>query len=639
MAAMSSVLSTHDGDVTDELVEYYRVRAKGGAGLITVEFSGVLRAFGRAEPQQLMLDRDSDIDGHRRLVEAICTSGSKAAVQLHSPGQYSHPSTREGLAVAPSAQFSRRDATKQLCRALTEAEIFRLVDAFGASARRAVAAGYEAIEIHGAHGYLPQAFLSPLKNLRDDAWGGDEERRLRFALEIIGAVRDAIGPDRPLIYRLSSAEYVDGGLSLDDMVRIAPRLVAAGVDILNVSSGTIDGTLDRAVDPMSVPEGWRFTHSRALKDATGVPVMGPGPVRWPETGEAALADGNTDIVALGRPLLADPEWPNKAFGGQRGAIRPCTNCNWCFERVIRHEPIGCAENPLAGRELQAKHLVGGETRVALVVGAGPGGMAAALDLAEAGFETDLFEARTVLGGGLTTSGAPPLKDKLFWYRDHLIERLDGSPVRVHLATSATANMLAARHPDLVVLATGAQDRGHLVDGDDLPICTSAYDLLTEQADFEANPHQPIIVYGGGETGCETAEYLAQRGHQVVLITRSGIRDLARSAEGMYRKHLISRLRNNPHILIRQFSTIVQIQSDGIVLVDAEKKEDRLHCRKVVMAQGRMPGARLEEELAALGIATVKIGDAEQIGRIGDAVHAARNAVTSLLPVRRGDKER
>jgi 2,4-dienoyl-CoA reductase-like NADH-dependent reductase (Old Yellow Enzyme family) len=629
MAAMSSCLGTEEGRVTDAVVEYYRRRAVGGTGLIVVEFTGVDRRFGRAETTQLLIDDDAAIAGHRRIAGAITAEGARVALQLHSPGQFAPRTTLDGLPYSPSAQVSRRDGTTPVSRELTAAEIEELVASFAAAATRAVAAGYEAIEIHGAHGYLPMAFLSPLTNRRDDAWGGDFDRRLRFPAEVLRVVKAAIGPARPLVYRLSSDEFLKGGLGLDDVLRIVPHLVAAGADAIHVSSGSIL-SIDRTIDPMSVEEGWRFAHSAAIRKAAGVPVIAVGPARQPHVAEAALARGDIDMIALGRPLLADPDWPRKAIAGDVDAIRPCTNCNWCFDQVVRHHgTIGCAENPATGHEAEALQLAGGDGRTAIVIGGGPGGMTAALDLAEAGFRTRLYEARDRLGGGLIASAAPPHKEKLGWYLRHLIDRLGRSPVDLRLNATPAAAEIAAEQPALVLLATGARATTAAFAGADDAAVVSAYAMLTGDTAVPEPGAAPTMVYGGGETGCEAAEFLAARGHRVILVTRSPAKLLARSAEPMYRKHLIARLGANPSVEIRDECTVERVEGGTVTMTrgDAQQVVQVAH---VVVAQGRETGSPLEATLRAAGIRVALVGDVERIGRIGDAVHDARREVLRAL---------
>lgn len=628
MAAMSSGLASAEGDVTDDLIAYYRARAEGGTGMVVVEFSGVDRTMGRAEATQLMLDRDAAIPGHARLAQSIRETGATAGIQLHLPGQFAHPGSVEGLPFAPSEEVSRRDPTRKLTRPMTEADIQRAITAFASAARRAVDAGYEAIELHGAHGYLLMAFLSPLSNRRDDGWGGDAERRLAFPTAVVAAIRAAIGPDVPIIYRLSSDEFRQGGLTLEDTCAISPALVAAGANAIDVSSGTIAGTLDRTVDPMSAPQAWRADHAARIKQAVLVPVFSVGPFREPALAEAALAEGQVDMVALGRPLLADAGWVGKTLAGAEATIRPCTNCNWCFHRVLNHQPVACAENPQTGAERKARPALVVPGARAVVVGAGPGGMAAALDLTEAGFATTLYERSDRLGGGLIASAAPPLKDKLDWYLDHLIARITDSGVDVQLGTAADLATLIKAAPHGVVLATGAAARapGFELGPDADPV--DAYGLLYGDVALPAAGAAPDLVYGGGETGCELAEYLAARGREVLLVTRSEARKLSRDAEPMYRKQLLERLAQNPAVTILDLTHLQRFAS-GEVTLERDGQAQTRAVANVFVAQGREPGSDLEAALADVGIPTRVIGDAAMIGRIGDAVHAARAAVDDL----------
>ena len=259
-------------------------------------------------------------------------------------------------------------------------------------------------------------------------------------------------------------DFADGGLTLEDSEIIAPRLCEAGVDAIDISIASLE-RLELMVEPMSIEDGWRLPMALRIRQATGKPVIFAGQIRWSKMADQAIAAGDTDIISLGRALLADPQWPAKAALGREEDIRPCTSCNWCLEQMRTSKAVACAENPRCGRETDTPLFKFGERRQAVVVGAGPGGISAALLLDQAGFKVDLFERRGVLGGGGGTSASPPGKDKLFWYRDFLVHRIAKSGVAVHLNTTADAEEIAALSPAVVFVSTGAV-AAHL---DDIPM--------------------------------------------------------------------------------------------------------------------------------------------------------------------------
>lgn len=631
MAPMSSNLGTPDGAVTPEQIAFYRARAAGGTGMIIVEFCCIQRSTGRSEECQLSLESEAYLAGHQRLVEAITSAGSVACLQLQHGGPGIKRSLiPSGVAVGPSDVFSRRDPSKLTARSLTHDEIEELIECFGRTAELAVKAGYQAFELHGAHGYLLTSFMSPFINHRDDEWGGDRQRRLNFPRRVIERVKQAIG-DRPLSYRLSADEFTPDGNSKQDMIEIAQQLVQFGADALHVSLGLGSTSFDKIIEPMSMPEGWRLPYAKAIKAVVDVPVISVGQIRWPSTAEAAIADNSCDLIALGRPLLADPDWANKAKQG--GDIRPCTSCNYCLtlsDSELGH--IGCAENPLTGRELMppldAGTLHGAN---AAIVGGGPGGMAAALLLQQAGFKTTLFEARSMLGGGLIASAAPPFKDKFNWYTDYLLKKIKASDVQIHLNSAVTISQLQALSPHIVLLANGGQANDLAIKGSQHPIVLDAYELLMGKAiDLPNNDSDEILVYGGGETGCECAEYLAERGHKTVLVSRSPAAKLARSAEIIYRGVLLKRLHKNPLIRIVDGSHIEEIQADGNVQIsNADGQSSCIKASAVFIAQGRSPDPSLGQQLLQADISYAAIGDARRGGRIGDAVNDAYRVVQSL----------
>jgi 2,4-dienoyl-CoA reductase (NADPH2) len=625
MAAMSSGLADAKGFITGEQIAYYEARARGGVGLVTVEFACVDSRHGLSEKTQVALDRDESIPGHVRLVEAITAHGAAAGIQLQLPGQFAH--RVPGLIpVAPSEVISRRDG-KPRARALTGDEVLELVERFADAARRAVEAGYGLIELHGAHGYLLHAFLSPTMNHRDDAWGGDPERRLAFPRAVIAAVRQAIG-DRPLVYRFSAEEFRPGGLSIEDTERIAPELVDAGVDGLDVSTGSLTGSLERTIDPMS-EEGWRFALARRIRDAAGVPVAVIGS-RWPETAEAALERGDADTIALGRALLADADWARKAREGQRERIRPCTSCNWCVDRVFQHLSTGCAEDPHSGREtVPLMPPDAGQSRRLVVIGSGPGGLAAAVQAKSVGFDVTLFERDEELGGGLITSAAPPHKDTLLWYRDYLTGRADAAGIAIRRGAAAELDDVLQLDPFAVIQAQGTSELSLGLPGEDGATVVSAYELLKGRGPARDSWQGPAVVYGGGETGCETAELLAAHGLDVTLISRSPDTEMARAAEALYRKVLVGRLRANPRVTVMTQTHLADITATDVGTVGPDG-ETRVSAGMVVLAQGRQSNTELFDELTAHGVRSILIGDAQQINRIGEAVHGANAAIRDLV---------
>lgn len=634
MAPMSTTLGGVDGAVTEENIAFYKARVEGGFGLIIVEFTCVDPNTGRTEERQLSLDSRRNLGGHERLVQAIHGAGGKAFVQLQHGGRFSPPKyLPDGITRGPCEVRSRKDPNRVVVQPLTDGEIERLIEAFVNTATLVKEAGYDGIELHGAHGYLLSQFMSPFSNHREDRWGGDEARRMAFPLATVRAIREAIG-DLPLSYRLSADEFVEGGLTIEDNERLVPSLVEAGVDILHASTGRGPEAFDKVMEPISAPEGWRLPYAARLRKAAGIPVIGVGQIRWPEKAEAALVSGDADLIALGRPSLADPAWPNKAAAGQREKIRPCTSCNWCLSGAVPH--VACAENPDCGFETRAPIPAVEAPLKAVVVGAGPGGLAAALMLDEAGCNTTLIEAdEAIVGGGLVPSAIPPGKDKLFWYRDWLSRRIDESGVSIKLGKRATAQDIAAFDPDMVLVAIGTQSRAMPIQGDKTAL--EAYEVLSQHVDPGIAKGDRVVVYGGGETGCETAEYCVEKGAHVTLITRSPADKLARSAEMIYRIGLLARLRASDQIDIQAETTLTRIEDQIVWVISTENNEERrIDADHVLIAQGRDPNVGLAKELTEMGLEVRSVGDCVQPGRIGDAVHSARAAVQSLLAGDEGD---
>jgi 2,4-dienoyl-CoA reductase (NADPH2) len=627
MAPMSTELGGTSGEVTDAMIAFYTERAKGGFGLIIVEYTCVDVATGRAHEYQLTLEGRDNLPGHKRLTQSVHAAGAKIFMQMQHSGQYAVAKLLpDGMPVGPCDVFHPRKTEWQLCRAATDAEIRKWIVSFANTAALAIEAGYDGVEMHAAHGYLLLQFLSPRANQRTDEWGGPEENRLAFPLAVIRAIRAAIG-NAPFIFRISVDEFRAGGLTIEDMERIAPLMVEAGVDALHCSAGWGTGRgMEKILEPMNEAEGWRIPYAKRIKDVAHVPVIAVGQIRWPQMAEDALVSGQTDLIALGRPSLADPEWPNKARDGRIGDIRPCTSCNFCLSFPEGRHFVNCAENPRTGTELDPGITPDiGQGKTAAIIGGGPGGMAAALMLDQAGFETHLFEAAPRLGGGLVVSATPPGKDKLFWYRDYLERQINQSGVVQHLGKMASVEQVQALAPSVTMVAAGTARRDLDIPGIEGPNVYDAFALLNGDTTLVLAPGKYAIVYGGGETGCETAEYLAHYGVKVTLVSRSGIHQLARAAEPIYRGALAARLAENPLIEIMADTHVTNVTKDGVHLSnDTALKADWLF-----IAQGRDSNRGMADALEAAGMPCTLIGDALKGGRIGDAVHGAYRAVLAL----------
>lgn len=619
MAPMESNLAAEDGSVSDLMREYYRGRAAGGVGMVIVEYTCVDRPLGLGGQPQLALDEDMLIASHAQLVQAVHAAGSRIAVQLFHAGRQTHPKFIGGaqpIAASPLPCPMYRKVPREM----TLADMERVLEKFREAARRAVAAGYDALEIHGAHGYLPANFLSAASNKRTDEFGGSLENRQRFPLRIAEAVRQGAG-DLPVIFRLSADEFVTGGTQIEEAMDTARQLAAVGIDAIHVSTGCHE-RIDRNVDPVWMPEGWRLPLARQIREAVDIPVIGVGVIRHPDVAEQALAEGAADFIALGRALLADPAWPNKAAAGRVADIRPCTSCNWCVAQIgTGHTPVGCAENPLTGRETQSLPVYVGNRGLVVVVGAGPGGIAAALTLDRAGYDVMLVERHATLAPGLLASAAAPKKDKFLWYRDYLAHKLKQSGVELRLDSQIGVAEIVALDPALVVLATGSRDRSlDGVVGLERPWVKSAYSILTGADEISAGP---VVVYGAGEVGCEAAKFAASKGFDVILATRSSDANaLSRSTYlRIYREQFVETIRAYPNIRI-ELGAALQAVGPEAVHMQRDGQEVIWPAGQLLLAVGRLPCDDLSAGLKAAGLPTLVVGDAVDVRRIGDAVHDA-----------------
>jgi 2,4-dienoyl-CoA reductase (NADPH2) len=489
--------------VTEQLIEFYRERAKGGVGLISVGYATVDEFSGT--PANIGAHLDEHLPGLTRLATAIHDGGAKATVQLNHAGRYNSSLFLGGKkAVAPSPVPCRM--TRETPEELSPEKIGNTINRFATAAKRVREAGFDLVEILAGTGYLISEFLSPLTNKRQDEYGGSLENRMRFGLEVIDAIKKTVGYDFPILVRLNGNDFMEGGIGADELLDFAVALEAAGVGALCVNVGWHEAQVPQIVT--KVPRGAFSYLARDIKQRVQVPVIASHRINDPAIARLLVEEGFCDMVALGRSLIADPYFPEKARSGREKEIIHCVACGQgCFDHIFKMKPVECLCNPRAGHEYQAQPAKTEKPKKVLVVGGGVAGMSAAIAAVDLGHKVSLYEGGMRLGGQLHLAGAPPGRGEFLVFAGDLACQLALRDVRVLLNSPVDAKTLQTEKPDVVVLATGGEPITPAIPGVERQHVLQAWDVLAGKA----ATGRRVVVVGGGAVGIETALLLAEKG--------------------------------------------------------------------------------------------------------------------------------
>lgn len=661
-------MANFDGTPSEQLISYYEERAKNGLGLLITGITRVNESHGAGLPRQLAMTSDRHIGPFAGMVERLHTHGTKVFCQLHHPGRQSNslmigpwpvrqmigriwpgfwgfffkmvPAAEKfaqiGLVravVAPSAVAC--EYSKQKTRALSGREIKALVKDFIRAARRVQQACADGVELHAAHGYLIQQFLSPHTNRRADEYGGSLENRMRFILEIIRGIRDLCGPDFPIMVRLAVDEYYrcinkpGQGIELDEGVEIARRLEQAGIDAIDVSSANYE-TMNYWLEPISFDPGWRKNLAKAVKDKVKIPVLAANLIRSPEQAESQLQAGYQDFVCLGRPHLADPAWSMKVSNGCEQDVKRCISCLWCFESFLHNaaqgKPLECSVNPRLGREREtALPLMNGDGRIVVIVGAGPAGLAAAEVAGLRGFKPIVLEKNGFVGGQLQLANKAPKKEKINWCFTDLYQAAVKNGAEVRFNTEATLSAITALNPFAVIVAAGGYAIVPPVEGVREPHVCTVTEILNGAVKLKS---KRVAIIGSGMTGLETAEKIAEDGNHILIVEM--MEQIAPGAHPQNLDDVLSRLESY-NVRFMTGHKLVKITANGITLENtANGKRLEENADQVVLSVGVRCNDKLARELKPHFARLYTIGDARKVGRIAQAVRDGFDTAWNLM---------
>ena len=605
---ISTNFASTAGEVTPQFIYHYARRAKGGAAVITLENMCIKFPDARHGATQPRIDDDRFIPGLSLLAYEIHKYGSLAFMELTHPGLFSELNHSEGKTpLAPSDVDLRKDHLRP--HVLSDEEIEEIVEIFAQAALRAKKAYFDGIEIEAAHALLVNQFLSPIANKRTDKFGGSLENRVRFAGMIIDRIKQLCGNNFTVTARLGVIDYVSGGIDIKEGVKIAKAFEEMGYAAVHADIGF--GNKEYRLEPMQYDEAWRTNYAEALKkEGVKIPVVAVGMIRNPSVANKIIGSGEADLVALGRTLIADPDWPIKAETGREKEIKRCIGCSECIK--ARHDEgtgLRCGVNPNVGKTESADLIsLPLEKKKVLVVGAGPAGLEAAVTLAQRGHSVEVWDKNSYIGGDLYLASIPPGKDKLKWlieYYEYMVKKYN---IVVKTGKIANEGNIERFSPDVIIFAYGSDILIPPIKGINNSNSVTFKDVLTNKIVISG---KNVVVGGGGLVGCETALYLSKMGNKVTIVEM--LPDIALGMETLSRNYLLREIKEN-NITVMVNSPVKEIKEHSVVVGDGKE----IQADYFAVAFGGKPNHKLYDEMRTK-YESYLIGDAISARKIIDAV--------------------
>jgi len=613
LPAMGNNYGSDAGFVTEQQIDYYAERAKGGAGLLITEMVSIDSPVGQRGAQQLRIDDDKYIPNFRKLTEQIHKAGSKMAMQLCHAGLLaaSDKFLLQTVAPSPVEHFGQK-VTKEL----STAEIEEIINHFVQGAIRAKAANFDGVEVHAAHSYLLAHFLSPYFNKRKDDFGGSVENRARILIEIISSIRQSVGLTYPIWCRMNGIEYgLEGGQTLDQSKQIARMAEKAGCDAIHVSAGGYGSYYGYNRAQMGQPRGNMAELAAEIKKVIGIPVIAVGRIDL-QLGEQLLREGKADLIAIGRGHIADPHLLKKASEGRFDEIRPCLSCNVCVDDLTMLDvTLHCSVNACVGQERACKITKAAKIKNVLIAGGGPAGMEAAITATLRGHKVIIYEQQSQLGGKLIFAATPPHKDEIGPFKDYLVSQVKKSGIQVELGKKVTLSVIKKLQPDVLVLAAGSLPLFPKIPGIQCPNVILAEEVLSGR-----ETGQKVIVIGGGLVGCETAEFLAQQKKSVTIVEM--LAEIATGVGHSFKAGLVNRLSASGVTMLTGMQC-QKITANSAVVAGKSGDEQPINADTIVLAVGAKPNGELAKTAAATVPEIYVVGDCLEPRRIINAIGEGR----------------